>query len=339
MSKSSILILDFLAIGDLLFMTPLLNTIRKNFPAVEINISVLEKLIPIVKYNEDIDNIIPFDKKGKHKPVSGYLDYIKNLRNTNPEQVITLQDNPRLALLAFLSGAPKRIGFAGNKSRALFYSNPVKPHDEQHRVEYYLDIARNLSEVDHLFNDGLKLNVSSKEKEWAAKKISKLYLKSKSQKIVGIHIGGKWPTKRWPPEKFASLADKLKEDGIEVVLLGGPDDISDANLVEYNMQHNILNLAGQTSLLELAALLDHFDLFIGGDTGPMHMSVARGTKTLAIFGPTEQWRYRPYGDKHEIIKLDLFCQPCHQKSCPYNWECMRYLQVKDVFEKSISIID
>jgi len=68
------------------------------------------------------------------------------------------------------------------------------------------------------------------------------------------------------------------------------------------------------------------------------MAVARNTKSLAIFGPTEVWRYRPYGKKHEVVKLDLDCQPCHKKICPYNWECMKNIEVEDVFKNALKML-
>ena len=100
-------------------------------------------------------------------------------------------------------------------------------------------------------------------------------------------MGGSWSTKRWPPKKFAVLADNLIDFNYKIIILGGPGDVTDAKLVENTMNNQVLNLAGKTNLLQLAGLIDKFSLFISGDTGPMHMAVARNIKTLGIFGPTE----------------------------------------------------
>ncbi|MGM0410232.1 MAG: glycosyltransferase family 9 protein [Bacillota bacterium] len=337
MNKKKILILDFLAIGDILFTTPLLETIRKNYKSAEIIMSIRKNIKDILLYNEDIDKLILYDKKEKHSSLIGYINYIKKIRKINADIVLTLQDNPRLALLAYLSKAPKRIGFVDNNFRKLFYTNSIKPNNEKHRVDYYLDIAKAMEKIKIVENNGLKLNITNKEKKWAKSVLDKNNINFK-KKLVGLHIGGTWKTKRWPLKKFAELGDKLIDHGFEVIILGGPEDIQDSLKVVNYMKRNVCNLAGKTTLLQLAGLLDYFNLFISGDTGPLHMAVARNTKSLAIFGPSEVWRYRPYGQKHEVVKLNLECQPCHKKTCPYNWECMKNLKVEDVFKKGIRML-
>jgi len=332
-----ILIIDFLAIGDLLFTTPLLETIRYNFKSAEITMSIRKSVKDILLYNEDIDNLLFFDKKDKHKSMLGYINFIKKIREVNADLVLTLQDNPRLALLSYLSKAPHRIGLVDNKFRKLFYTTTIKPDNNKHRVDYYLDIAKSMNNIKTIKNNGLKLNITDKEIKWARSILSKNNINLK-KKLIGLHIGGTWRTKRWPVKKFAKLADMLIKEGLEVIILGGPGDVEDSLRVENYMKKNTINLAGKTDLLKLTGLLDNLNLFISGDTGPLHMAVARNTKSLAIFGPTEVWRYRPYGKKHEVVKLDLDCQPCHKKICPYNWECMKNIEVEDVFKNALKML-
>ena len=337
MSKKKILILDFLAIGDILFTTPLLETVRKNFESAKIIMSVRKNVKDILLYNNDIDELILYDKKGKHNTLLGYISYVNKLRTINADIVLTLQDNPRLALLTYFSKAPKRIGFVDNYLRKLFYTDPIRPNKEKHRVEYYLDLARVMKNIKDIKNNGLKLNITDKEKKWAKWILNKHNVNLK-KKIIGLHIGGTWETKRWPVEKFAKLGEKLIEYGFEVIILGGPQDVEDSIKIEKYMKKKVINFAGKTTLLQLTGLLDYFNLFISGDTGPLHMAVARNTKSLAIFGPSEVWRYRPYGEKHEVIKMNLKCQPCHEKKCPFNWECMNNLKVEDVFKKALTLL-
>ncbi|SDC08716.1 heptosyltransferase-3 [Candidatus Frackibacter sp. WG12] len=334
-----ILILDFLAIGDLVFITPLLKTLSKNYPDAEIEISIQKQLVDILRYNPHIDRIIPFDKKGDHSSLSGYLSYIKELRAVNADLTITLQDNPRLALLAKLSGAPRRIGFARHWSRKFFYTDPVYPNDKQHRVNYYLDIARALPEVKDIYDEGLEMYVNEREKEEIKDFLAKLGVES-NDRVIGLNIGGNWPTKRWPREKFAQLGDALVQQGYKVIILGGPGDVEDAELIRQKMKEEVLIAAGKTTLLQLAALEAELDVVISGDTGPMHMAVAMGAKVVALFGPTETWRYRPYGDEHQVITLDLDCQPCHEKECSEReWECMKELDVGEVLENVEEMVE
>ncbi|MFW6311337.1 MAG: glycosyltransferase family 9 protein [Nanoarchaeota archaeon] len=324
---SKILILDFLAIGDLLFTTPLLKTLRHNYPQTEIAISINKGLEQILKYNPNIDKIIPFDKNGEHKGLN-YLKYIKTLRDEKPDLTITLQDNPRLSILALFSGARKRVGFAKH-IRKLFYTDPIQANHNQHRVDYYLDITQKLN-INGIINDGLEMYISKKSKIWAKTYLNKITTERKT--LIGLNIGGSWETKLWPVEKFANLADILLQKNYQVILLGGPGDITRENKIKAKMRHSPLSLVGKTSLNQLAAICEILDLVVSGDTGPLHMAVAMNTKTIALFGPTEVWRYRPYEEKHIVIKGNLACQPCHKKTCPFDRvKCMDNIGVQQVY--------
>lgn len=323
---NKILILDFLAIGDLLFITPFLRTLRENYCNAEIVISINKSNMEVIKGNPNIDKIIYFDKCGEHSGLN-YFKYIKKLRNEKPDLTITLQDNPRLSLLSKLSGAEKRIGFSRH-IRKLFYTDSIPGDNDKHRVEYYLDVARLLN-VEKIYNRGLEFYINSKDKKWA-NNFLKLNQIGQKNKIIGLNIGASWSTKLWPVEKFARLTDELMNNNYEVVLLGGKDDIDRAKKIINKATYTPASAVGKTTLKQVGALINKLDFLISGDTGPMHIGVAMNIFTIALFGPTEPWRYRPYGDKHKVIMKNLSCQPCHKKECPYNHECMKKITVNDV---------
>lgn len=324
---NKILILDFLAIGDLLFITPFLRTIRKNYVNSEIIISINKSNLDIIKDNPNIDKIIYFDKNGEHSGL-GYFKYIKKLRGENADLLITLQDNPRLSLLAALSGAKKRIGFSKNL-RKFFYTNSIEGNHEKHRVDYYLDVARMIG-IEQVYNQGLEMFLKKENVSWAKDFLDKNKIKDKN-KAVGLVVGASWKTKLWPVEKFAKLAEQLVKNNNAVILLGGPNDKKREQNILGKCGKKIISVVGETTLKETAALINELDYIVSGDTGPLHIAVAMSTKSIALFGPTEVWRYRPYGRGHKVISKDLFCLPCHSKKCPYNLECMKNISVKDVF--------
>lgn len=323
---NKILILDFLAIGDLLFITPFLRTLRKSYSDAEIVISIKKENMEVIEGNPNVDKILYFDKYGEHSSLN-YFKYIKSLRKEKPDLTITLQDNPRLALLSKLSGAEKRVGFSKH-IRKLFYTDSIPGDNTKHRVDYYLDIAKLLN-VKKIFNNGLEFYINSKDEKWA-----EFFLKSnsinKNNKIVGLNIGGSWKTKLWPVEKFAKLSDELIKNNYEVILLGGKKDLLREKEILRKVNFTLVSTVGETTLKQLGALINNLDCLISGDTGPMHIGVAMDTFIISLFGPTEPWRYRPYDNKHKIISKDLSCQPCHKKDCPYNHECMEEITVKDV---------
>ncbi len=327
----SILILDFLAIGDLLFTTPLLRTLRENYPEAKIYMSIQKKYLDVLRYNPNIDTIIPYDKEGYHSTLNGYYLFIKKLRKIKPGITITLQDNPRLALLAFFSGAPQRIGFARHWSRKMFYTKPVIPKDDQHRVNYYLDIVNMLPKIKFIKNNGLEMYYSTKESQWCKKLFLYNNIES-TDDLIGLNVGASWDSKHWPVNKFIKLGNELLNCGFKVIITGGPEDCEKAKNVEKNLEGKVLNITGKTNLLQLAALIEKLDFLVSSDTGPLHIAVAMGTKTIALFGPTEVWRYSPYGKSHNVIKTNYKCQPCHRKKCliQNKAKCMAEIEVSRV---------
>jgi len=135
--------------------------------------------------------------------------------------------------------------------------------------------------------------------------------------LVVLHPGARWPTKVWPAASWARLADRLiREKGLAVVITGSAADRELAAQIVAQMREQALNLAGRTSLAELAGIMQQARLAVTADTGPMHLAAALGTKVVAIFGPTAPGRTGPFGPGHRVVRLGLACSPCFQRHCP-----------------------
>ncbi|MFW6238218.1 MAG: glycosyltransferase family 9 protein, partial [Halanaerobiales bacterium] len=253
------------------------------------------------------------------------------LRKEKAELTITLQDNPRLALLAALSGASKRVGFARHWSRKLFYTHPVLPRDKQHRIDYYLDITDQLPEVNNIINEGLEIYIPQNIKNWAEEFLKENDLGK--NKIIGFVVGAGWASKEWPESYFLRLGKLILKQDIPLIIFGGKKERKKAERLSGQMGKQVINVAGKTDIMQLAALMSWCELVVAGDTGPMHVAVAAGTRVVSLFGPTEPWRYRPYGNKHEVIYLNQECQPCHEKECKKEKNCLKELSVNRVFER------
>ncbi|MFZ2089409.1 MAG: glycosyltransferase family 9 protein, partial [Desulfobaccales bacterium] len=135
----------------------------------------------------------------------------------------------------------------------------------------------------------------------------------------------RWPTKLWPEAHWARLAAWLaREKGFQVIITGSPADRELAEEIVSQTGAPLLNLAGRTSLEELAALLQMARLAVTTDTGPMHLACALGTPVVALFGPTAPWRTGPFGEGHQVLRLPLPCSPCFRRQCPEP-RCLREL--------------
>jgi 3-deoxy-D-manno-octulosonic-acid transferase/heptosyltransferase-1 len=148
----------------------------------------------------------------------------------------------------------------------------------------------------------------------------------------------KWKTKLWEPERFALLADRLQNDlSCDVIFTGSGHDRATIEGISRMMKKEPHNLAGRTSLKELAYLFTKSTVLVTTDTGPMHMAAAMGCPVVALFGPTAPWRTGPYGRGHRVVRAEVDCSPCFKKKCD-QMTCMREIVVEDVFEAAKAIV-
>jgi len=151
-------------------------------------------------------------------------------------------------------------------------------------------------------------------------------------RFVAINPMARWKTKLWEPQRFASLADRIQKDlSLRVIFTGSGHDRPSIDKIINNMVEKPINLAGQTSLKELAYLCSRCRLVVSTDTGPMHVAAAMGTPTVAIFGPTAPWRTGPYGNGHRVVREELDCSPCFKKRCAH-LTCMKRITTEKIFE-------
>ena len=215
-------------------------------------------------------------------------------------------------------------------SSKIKYQYDKKLYNQGHQVEKY----------NNFINDCLKINTFASRLILHTEKQNK----SSKNKLLGINPGASFGSaKRWYPANFADVAIDLSNQ-YDVVILGGPGEINIANDIEkYLMKkglNNFQNLAGKLSIKELISQISGLDLFITGDSGPMHLAAALQIPTVTIFGPTKdvetsQWM----NQKSMIVKKNLECQPCMKRTCPLNHHnCMKLVKAKDVLDAVKSFI-
>lgn len=135
--------------------------------------------------------------------------------------------------------------------------------------------------------------------------------------LVGLHASGGRAIKQWEPAKFAEVGRRLSGAGATIVLTGGPADRPLVDAVRQQLPPGqVIDVAGEIDLLELAALLERLDVLVTGDTGPMHLAAAVGTPVVAVFGPSDPARYAPRGPSDRVVRVDLPCSPCNRIRLP-----------------------
>jgi lipopolysaccharide heptosyltransferase II len=277
-----------------------------------------------------INECVVCDLDGRDRGFKGLLRLGRELRKKYFDIVIDLQNNRRSHMLAFLTLALSRYGY--KKGRFSFLLN--------RRVD---DDAPYLDPVEHQFRTlslaGIK--AASKELElWPseadAKRADELleegWVKDR-QGLVGINIraSSRWLTKNWPASHIAELCDRLaREFNIRVVLTGAKGDLEHAVEIARLTKSKPVIAAGKTDVMELAALIKRFRVYLTPDSAPMHIAAAVKTPFVALFGPTDPARHLGPAKDHVVLMKDLKCAPCYSPYCTKGFRCMRTITVDEV---------
>jgi heptosyltransferase I len=326
-----ILLVKLSSLGDVIHALPTLEALRSLYPQGHITWLVEEVHAPVLAGHSALDEVWPTPRLRLAKGGFGVnlrtgLKIARRVREQPFDLVIDLQGLLKSAVWVALARSDKKLGY--DRTRELSYlalTERLTPFDpEAHAVWRYLNVARSLGASPALprFRLGLP----------RPRNVSSLVPLNIGQPLAVLHPGARWPTKLWPVAHWARLADWLaRERGFQVLITGSPGDRELAENIIAQTATPPLNLAGRTSLAELAAVLHQARLAVTTDTGPMHLAAALGTPVAALFGPTAPWRTGPFGAGHEVVRLTLPCSPCFQRHCPEP-RCLLELPVSQVQE-------
>ena len=331
----NILVVKLSAIGDVIHALPVSYAIKETFPDAHLTWVVEPPAYGILEGNPCIDEILVFEKK-KFKSIGGFLKHIgpfrAKLQSRRYDAALDLQGLFKSAAIAWLSGAPLRLGTCNMREGSDRISRPVVgPHAQGHIVERYLDVARALGcSVEQV---KFPVEISARDADLAERILQQAGANPQVPYVV-LAVGANWPNKRWPATSYAHICDWLYNQHIIPVLIGGgPVDEQLAGEILSAAEIPPVDLVGRTSLKQLAALIQRARLTIGGDTGPVHLSAGLGTKTIMLMGPTDANRNGPYGQQQNAIEADRPCRYCWKRACPKGLDCLARIRVEQVEEK------
>jgi len=329
-------------VGDVVMATPALAAIRKNFKDAKVSLLIKPPLQDMLAGDPAVDEFIIYDRKGEHAGPAGLARMVRELRKRRFDRAILLQNAFEAALVAFLAKIPVRMGYSTD-GRGILLTDSVKVSDEtrrKHQAYYYLDMLSALG----LKTNGLgmpRLYLTKDDTEYGGSFMKEHGLK-KGELLVGINPGAQYGVaKKWHPERFGEVADKLiKSHGAKVILFGSTADVPSAGSVEASMKGDVINMAGKTSIRELMAIIKRLGLFITNDTGPMHISAALGVPTLAVFGSTDPVATGPVGGVSRVVRSPVGCSPCLKRTCPQkSYICMEQVTPGQVYRAAKEMLD
>jgi heptosyltransferase-2 len=283
---------------------------------------------PVFYYNRFVDHLVCYDGKGRHGGGLGKLRLSKELRKGRYDLAILFQNAFEAALITFLAGIPKRLGY-NTDGRHLLLTHPVRldPALKQvHETRYYLGIL----EVAGLATDGKRLTlvVSDRERSWARDTLRQRG-PGGQRPIVGVSPGATFGSaKRWYPDRFAALCDRIyRFSKAHIVILGASGERAIGNEVARLMKSPSTNFCGVTDLRQAMALIERCQLFLTNDSGLMHVAAALDIPLIAVFGSTNPVTTGPCGSKSYIVRVPVACSPCLKTECPTDHRCMKEITV------------
>lgn len=339
----NILIVKTSAIGDVTHALPALNALRKKYPDAKITWLVEEAAADIVKGHRALDRVLISRRKHwlaeMRSGVAGFIrawreiwDFVRVLRDTRYDLLFDFQGLLKSGVSVWLARAERKIGFGRGMDHAecsyIFLNERIAPVPmDTHALQ------REMVLLEAVGIEGAEIVFDLPITESHRAQVNNLLAKhgiDRQKPLVAINPMTTWPSKLWFKERFAEVADRLLEQGCDVVFTGSPADRGEIDQIIKDMEGRAVNLAGQTSLISLAALYQEAQVVVSTDTGPMHIAAAAGTPLVAIFGPTAPWRTGPWGEEHLVLRVELGCSPCLKRICPKNSQCMREISVDQV---------
>ena len=292
-----VLVFSFSFIGDAVLSTAVIQPLRRRFPDAQIAFLVGIRAAKLFTNDPQIDQVFVYDNRGKHTGWRGKFRLIQMLRCEKVDLVIDLRDSVWSRLIG-----GKRWGM---KLRGA----------DLHAVTRYLNVLQ---------RRGVDITRAQPKLEFTHCELAKRdeFLEQngvdRSRLLIGVHPGGNWVYKLWTPKNYARISDVLHERwNAQILLFGGPDEQALLRNVASLMNFQPI-LIKTHNLRKVAALIEACNLYIGNDTGPMHIAAAVGIQVVAIFGSTNYHRSGPYGEGHTVVQsgLNLGCNPCHPGKHP-----------------------
>jgi len=350
MEYQKILVLRLSAVGDVIRTLPAVKALKEHNPSSFITWIVEEPSRALLESQPEVDEVILFPRKRWTKGIKslsgiwGTLGemrgFRKDLRRRRFDVALDFHGILKSGVLSFLSGSPKRIGYdrRSTKEGNFLFSN-VKVKLPQHKISRF---QRNLALLKGIGVEAggseYRLHIPPEDREYMGS-----FLKASSalvnRPLIAIHPGTsrKALFKRWMPDQYAQLSDRLvRELNASVLFTWGDEELVWVEGIRKQMKEPSLLAPKTESLTQLGELYRNCDLYIGGDTGPMHIASLMGVPTVVIYGPTDPIENEPFGN-HIKVRKEVGCNPCHDYSCK-KLDCIGAVSADEVFKATKGIL-
>jgi len=322
-------------IGDFLHSLPVVYALRKKYPRAHLCVVTSRELSDLIEANPLVDEKVYVPSALFRGDIRGFLRFAREVRALRPDVFVDLRSNVKSFLLRNLSGA--RTVLAYRKQR-----KPKRGERRLHAVENLLrtvfPLTGNVSELEypiHLREEDVRAADAFLDAQTGSGRGDRRIV------VLNPTVGQAIPSRLWPPEYFARLGERIgRELGAAVVLTGAPSDREYCGKIAEGLDPQPVVAAGELTLGQTAALIRRADLLVSGDTGPLHVAAAVGTRVVGLYGSVSTERSRPIGEGHVVLKRELWCLPCEEKVCPLGTtQCMKDITPEEVLGEVRKALD
>lgn len=331
-------------IGDAVMTIPALRLLREIFPEANMTLYTKRWAEGVFQDADFIDRILVVESEG-----SGFSDTVREAKRVAAGQYdlgVLFTNSFQSAAVMRFAGVNKRVGYS-REGRGILLTSPIKPPEwknERHEVHYYLNLVYEFARQQKVELTGedirSSLPVSEERRSKARERMAEAGA-DLTKPLIGLGVGStNSQAKRWGEAKYAALANLFSESmDPNLVMFGSKEETEVAGRVAALTDTDLIDLTGSTDLATATAMLAELDLFVSNDMGLAHLAAAVGTKTLVVFGPTNDVTTRPFGDHAGIIRHPVECSPCMLRKCPIDHRCMTRLSPQAVFETAMQMLN
>jgi ADP-heptose:LPS heptosyltransferase len=327
MGEPNILVFKPGPIGDFLHSLPAVYALRKRYPGAHLCVVTSRELSDLIEANPFVDEKVYVPSTLFRGDLRGFVRFARGVRALRPDVFVDLRSNAKSFLLRNLSGA--RTVLAYRKQR-----KPKPGERRLHAVENLLrtvfPLTGAVSELGypiHLREEDIRSADAFLEAHTGSDRGNRRVV------VLNPTVGAAIPSRLWPPEHFSRLGERIgRELRAVVVLTGAPSDREYCGRIAESMDPRPIVAAGELTLGGTAALIRRADLLVSGDTGPLHIAAAVGTRVIGLYGSVSTERSGPIGEGHVVLKKEMWCLPCEEKVCPLGTtQCMKDITPEEVF--------
>jgi len=340
-----ILLVRLRLIGDVVLTTPLLRGLKRKYPDAQLTYLVEPAAAPVVHGNPHLTNLVVVPKRRGLARLRDDLSIARQLRRERFDVAIDLHGGPRGAWFTWASGAPMRIGYAAVGHTWMYTHAVPRPADDAPRAavanQWDLLAPLDIAPPDRA-RDSLEMTEDPRAVAAVERRLREARITT-AHPLVVVHVSAGNPFRRWPRESFEALVVALarRDPSRRIVLTAGPSDAAAAKAIAGGARTALGPLAsavpdiGEFDLAELRALVNRAAVYIGGDSGPLHIAGTTTTPIVALLGPTLAERSMPWRDPRWFAEAvdagPLECRPCRQRECvPGDFRCLTHITAEQV---------